>query len=177
MEHYEIIMAGFGGQGIMSAGSLIAYAGMMDGKHVSWYPVYGPEKRGGTAACHIIVSDQTIGSPILISTNCLLVMNRPSLDKFEDWVVEDGLMIVDSSLVDRKSDRKDIRIFEIPATRMASDMGNMVFANVIMLGKLLKETNMISRDVIEQAVKNILPQEKHYLIPEEIKALEKGISY
>ncbi|HEX3027716.1 MAG TPA: 2-oxoacid:acceptor oxidoreductase family protein, partial [Clostridia bacterium] len=133
MAHHEIVIAGFGGQGIMSAGNLLAYAGMMDGKNVSWYPVYGPEKRGGTAACHVIVSDDQVGSPILNNATALLVMNTPSLEKFESWVKNEGLIISDSSITDKSTSRKDVTAYEIPATQMASDMGNLAYANIIML--------------------------------------------
>ncbi len=178
MAHHEIVMAGFGGQGIMSAGSLVAYAGMMNDKHVSWFPMYGPEKRGGTAACHVIVSDEPVGSPIVNNPDVLIIMNRPSLDKYEDIVKEGGIIISDSSITDRRSSRRDVDIYEIPATKMSSEeMGNSVFANVILLGKLLELTNIIPKDVVMEAIKHVLPEKKHYMIPDEIKALELGMNF
>ncbi len=177
MAQQEIIIAGFGGQGILSAGSLLAYAGMLENKNVSWLPSYGPEMRGGTANCHVIISDEPVGSPILNNATTLMVMNGPSLEKFESCVVPGGMIIIDSSLVDKKSIRKDIEVYEIPATQMASDMGNLVYANIIMLGKLIEKTNIVSRENFEKALKKVLPEKKHYLIPEEMKALEAGAKF
>jgi 2-oxoglutarate ferredoxin oxidoreductase subunit gamma len=116
MTKQEIIIAGFGGQGILSAGRLLAYAGMLENKNVSWLPSYGPEMRGGTANCHVIISDEPIGSPILNSATTLIVMNGPSLEKFENLVVEGGIILTDSSLVEPGPKRKDVDVFEIPAT-------------------------------------------------------------
>jgi len=177
MAQHEIIIAGFGGQGILSAGRLIACAGMLEDKNVSWLPSYGPEMRGGTANCHVIVSDDPVGSPILNSATTLIVMNRPSLDKFEDLVVKGGVIISDSSLVDRKPQRTDVEVYELPATKMASDLGNLTYANIIMLGKLLAVTGVVSRESFIEALKQVLPEKKHYMIPEEIKALEMGMEY
>lgn len=177
MLQQEIIIAGFGGQGILSAGRLLAYAGMLENRNVSWLPSYGPEMRGGTANCHVIISDEAVGSPILNSATALIVLNRPSLDKFEDLVVEGGTIIIDSSLVDRSPKRDDVKVFEIPATQMASDMGNLTFANIILLGKLLASTNIVSKENFEEALKKVLPKKKHHLIPEEMKALDEGMKY
>jgi 2-oxoglutarate ferredoxin oxidoreductase subunit gamma len=175
MAQQDIIIAGFGGQGIQSAGMLIAYAGMLENKNVSWLPSYGPEMRGGTSNCHIIVSDEPVGSPILNSATALLVMNGPSLEKFEALVVPGGLIITDSSLVTKSPARTDVEVFEIPATKLASDMGNLTYANIIVLGKLLAATGVVSRESFEQALKKVLPEKKHYMIPEEMKALEIGM--
>lgn len=177
MAHHEIILAGFGGQGILSAGRLIAYAGMLENKFVSWLPSYGPEMRGGTAYVNVIVSDEPVGSPILNSATTLIVMNRPSLDKFENHVVQGGMIIADSSLVDRKPQRTDIKFYGLPATRIASEMGNLAYANIIILGKLLSATGIVSEKSFEQALKQVLPAKKHYLIPEEMKALKTGMTY
>lgn len=175
MVQHEIIIAGFGGQGIQSAGMLIAYAGMLEDKNVSWLPSYGPEMRGGTSNCHVIISDEPVGSPILNSATALLVMNGPSLEKFEDTVVPGGLIITDSSLVNKSPSRTDVDIFEIPATKMASDMGNLTYANIIVLGKLLAKTGVVSKESFERALKKVLPEKRHYMIPEEMKALEMGM--
>ena len=177
MSQQEVIIAGFGGQGILSAGKLLAYAGMLEDKYVSWLPSYGPEIRGGTANCHVIISDEPIGSPILNSTTALIVMNGPSLDRFESMVVPGGLIITDSSLVDRSPARKDLKYFEIPATMIASDMGNLTYANIILLGKLLQVTGIVARESFTAALEKVLPEKKHHMIPEEIKALEMGMSY
>lgn len=177
MAHQDIIISGFGGQGILSAGRLLAYAGMLENKSVSWLPSYGPEMRGGTANCNVIISDEAVGSPILNSATALIVMNGPSLDKFESVVVPGGVILSDSSLVDRAPSRKDVTFYGIPATQMASDMGNQTYANIIILGKLIQETGIISKESFEKALKKVLPEKKHYMIPEEIQALEKGMNY
>lgn len=177
MAQHDIIFSGFGGQGIQSAGKLIAYAGLLENKYVSFLPSYGPEMRGGTSNCHVIVSDEPVGSPILNSATALLAMNRPSLDKFENYLVPGGIILVDSSLVNRSPVRTDVKVFEIPATQIASDMGNLTYANIIMLGKLLAETGVVSSEYFEKGLKKILPEKKHNLIPEEMKALEIGIKY
>lgn len=175
MRAQEIIIAGFGGQGIQSAGMLIAYAGMLENKNVSWLPSYGPEMRGGTSNCHVIVSDEPVGSPILNNATALIVMNGPSLEKFESSVVPGGIIITDSSLVNKSSARTDVELFEIPATKMASDMGNQTYANIIVLGKLLARTGVVSKESFEQALKKVLPEKRHYMIPDEMKALEMGM--
>ncbi len=173
----EIVIAGFGGQGILSAGRLLAYAGMLENKNVSWLPSYGPEMRGGTANCHVIISEEPVGSPILNDATALVVMNGPSLEKFESWVVDGGLIITDSSLVGNAPKRGNVEISEIPATKMASDMGNLTYANIILLGKLIAKTNIVSRSNFEEALKKVLPPKKHFMIPEEMKALEMGMDY
>jgi 2-oxoglutarate ferredoxin oxidoreductase subunit gamma len=177
MAQVEIIISGFGGQGIQAAGKLLAYAGMLANKNVSFLPSYGPEMRGGTSNCHVIISDDPIGSPILNSATVVMAMNRPSLDKFESYLTPDGILLVDSSLVNRRPERKDIRAFEIPATQIASDMGNLTYANIIMLGKLIHETGAVSAEYIEKGLKKVLPEKKHYMIPEEMKALKLGMDY
>lgn len=172
----KIIFSGFGGQGILSAGRMLAYAGMIEGKNVSWLPSYGPEMRGGTANCHIVISDWEICSPIIDNSDAVIVMNKPSLNKFEQAVKHNGILIMDSSLIDIKPERQDITVFDVPATRIASDMNNISIANVILLGKLISVTNIVSKQSIIEAFKHVLPEKKHFLLPEEIKALEIGIA-
>ncbi|HOQ07348.1 MAG TPA: 2-oxoacid:acceptor oxidoreductase family protein [Clostridiales bacterium] len=177
MAQTDMIFAGFGGQGIQAAGKLIAYAGILEDKHVSFLPSYGPEMRGGTSNCHVIVSDEPIGSPILNSATVVMAMNRPSMDKFESYLEPGGILIYDSSLVNREPVRKDIKVFAIPATQIASEMGNLTFANIIMLGKLIKETGVVSAESFENGLKKVLPEKKHYMIPDEMKALRIGMDY
>jgi 2-oxoglutarate ferredoxin oxidoreductase subunit gamma len=177
MAQHDMIFSGFGGQGIQSAGMLIAYAGMLENKFVSFLPSYGPEMRGGTSNCHVIVSNEEIGSPILNSATALMAMNRPSLDKFENSIVPGGIILVDSSLVNRSPVRKDVKVFEIPASNIASEMGNLTYANIIMLGRLIAETGVVSSDFFEKALKKVLPEKRHYMIPEEMKALDIGMKY
>lgn len=174
---HEIILAGFGGQGILSAGRLLAHAGMLDGKQVSWLPSYGPEMRGGTANSSVVISEKPVDSPVLNSANALIVMNKPSLDKFEDWIVQDGIIIIDSSIIDRDVNRNDVQSFLIPATKIASDMGNTAFANIILLGKLIKERGTVSVENFEKSLYSVLPPRKHSMIPQEMEALKLGMDY
>jgi len=174
---HEIIIAGFGGQGILSSGRLIAHAGMLDNKHVSWLPSYGPEMRGGTANCHVVVSDIPVGSPILNSANALIVMNGPSLDKFERVVVSDGVIIADGSLVQRKVKRQDVVFYNIPATQIASEMGNLTYAGIILLGKLVAATKAVTVNSFEKALYEVLPEKYHKLIPQEMEAFMRGYNY
>lgn len=177
MVHQEIVIAGFGGQGILSAGRLLAYAGMLENRNVSWLPSYGPEMRGGTANCHVIISEEPVGSPILNSATVLIAMNGPSLDKFENMVKKGGIIITDSSLVERSPKRSDVEVYEIPATKMASDMGNLTYANIILLGKLIEATKVVAKESFKKALEQVLPEKYRHMIPEEIEALEKGMNY
>ncbi len=177
MKEQQIILSGFGGQGILSAGRILAYAGMLENKNVSWLPSYGPEMRGGTANCSVIISENAVGSPILNSATSLIVMNTPSLDKFEDLVEEGGIIIKDSSLVAREPNREDVTVYGIPATKTALDMGNAAFANIVLLGKLIAATNLVSKENFKEALKKTLPAKKHFMIPDEMKALEFGMEF
>jgi 2-oxoglutarate ferredoxin oxidoreductase subunit gamma len=171
----SIIIAGFGGQGILSMGRILASAGMMEGKTVSWLPSYGPEMRGGTANCNVIISDEEIGSPILNTCDVLIAMNGPSLDKFEKFVEPNGIIIADESLVHRKPKRSDVCFFTIPAVKLANEMGGSFFAGIIILGKLIKECEIVSVDSFEKGLRYALPESKHYMIPDEMKALKTGM--
>lgn len=173
----QIILAGFGGQGILSMGHFIAHAGLLDGKNVSWLPSYGPEKRGGTANCHVIVGDEEVGSPIISSASVLIAMNGPSLEKFESLVEPGGIIITDKSLVPVKPTRSDVKLYEIPATEMAYELGNATFAGVIILGKLIALTDVVTTQNFEVALRSILKPSKHFMIPDEMKALKQGAEY
>ena len=173
----QIILAGFGGQGILSMGHFIAHAGLLDGKNVSWLPSYGPEKRGGTANCHVIVGDEVVGSPIISNAYVLIAMNGPSLEKFESLVEPGGIIITDKSLVPVKPTRTDVKLYEIPATEMAYELGNATYAGVIILGKLIALTDVVSTENFEVALRSILKPSKHFMIPEEMKALQRGAEY
>ena len=172
----QIIISGFGGQGILSMGRLLATAGLQEGLNVSWLPSYGPEMRGGTANCHVIMSKDEIGSPIIGRPNALIVMNQPSLEKFEDMVEKNGMIIRDRSLVPQGPKRKDIRSFSLPAVEKAFDMGNNAFAGIVLLGKFMAETNLIKKESFEEALRIVLREGLHYLIPKEMEALEFGMS-
>ncbi|NLM73374.1 MAG: 2-oxoacid:ferredoxin oxidoreductase subunit gamma [Clostridiaceae bacterium] len=177
MSLHEIIIAGFGGQGILSGGRLIAYAGMLEDKNVSFFPSYGPEMRGGTANCMVVVSDSDIASPVLNSCSALIVMNNPSIEKFESWLKPGGILITDSSMVTKKTSRTDIKVFEIPATQLASEIGNKTYSIVYLLGKLIKETGCAKAESFEKALYSVLSQKKHYMIPEEMEVLRVGMDY
>lgn len=172
----EIIIAGFGGQGVMSMGQLIAYAGMLEGKGVSWLPSYGPEQRGGTANCAVVVSDEPVGSPLVTNPSTAIVLNNPSFEKFEPLLRPGGILMINSSLVTRASNRSDIEIIELTATDMAADLGNAKVANMILLGAFIERTKVVSCDSIIESLKKVLSEEKHHLIEVNKEALNKGIS-
>jgi 2-oxoglutarate ferredoxin oxidoreductase subunit gamma len=172
----EIIIAGFGGQGVMSMGQLIAYAGMLEGKGVSWLPSYGPEQRGGTANCAVVVSDEPVGSPLVSNPSTAIVLNNPSFEKFEPRVQPGGLLIINSSLVTRVSERSDIEIIEITANDIAADLGNARVANMILLGALIEITSVVSVDSCIESLKKVLSEDKHHLIEVNKQALSKGAS-
>ena len=170
----EVILAGFGGQGILFTGKILAYAAMLTGKKLSWLPSYGPEMRGGTANCHVIIDDNPIGSPIVTNPDILIVMNRPSLDKFESAVTKDGYVFVDSSLVDREVARDDVKSVYINATEIADGIGNKGLANMVMLGAVLKKTEVFTLEEIEETMKKSLPASKLSLVEANMKAVNEG---
>lgn len=173
----QILIAGFGGQGVLFAGKFLAYKGMLEDKQVSWLPSYGPEMRGGTANCSIIISDEPVGSPIVSSPDALIVMNLPSFDKYENAVAPGGKVFVDSTLISRKAQRTDIDAYYIPATKMAADAGIPTLANMIILGKMIKETGAISFENMVDVMKKIVSAKRAELIDINIKALEAGYNY
>ena len=152
----QFLFSGFGGQGILFAGKFIAYKGLIDDKNVSWLPSYGPEMRGGTASCSVIVSDGNVGSPIVSSPNVLVAMNLPSLDKFESSVAPGGMIFVDSTLVERKVERTDVKVFYIPATKLASENNMPTLANMIIVGKILKELNDFAEESVVASLKKVI---------------------
>lgn len=171
MAHQEIIFAGFGGQGILSMGKFLAYAGLDEDLNVSWFPSYGPEMRGGTSNCSVIVSDESIGSPLVTDATAVIVMNRPSLDKFEKVVVPGGVLIMDSDLVNRAPERTDIDVIQIPAQTAAEEVGSIKIANMILLGALVKKTGIIPMEALLKALKDH-GKEQFYDLNK--RALEKG---
>lgn len=172
----EIIIAGFGGQGVMSMGQLLAYAGMLEGKNVSWLPSYGPEQRGGTANCAVVICDEPIGSPLVSNPTTAIVLNNPSFDKFEAMTAPGGLLITNSSLVTKSSVRNDIETIEIKATGLANELGNSRVANMILLGAFLEKTKLLSHDSVLESFKKVLSPGKHHLIEINRLALNKGSS-
>lgn len=170
----ETILAGFGGQGILFAGKMLAYFGLMDNKEVSWLPSYGPEMRGGTANCSVCISDAPVGSPLVTEPDVLIAMNGPSYDKFINDVKPGGIVIIDSTLIDAKCERDDVKCFYVPSTAMADEKGLKGMANIILIGKLVKETGIASDEVIRKALEKIIPPAKAHLIEKNIAAIELG---
>ena len=173
----QILIAGFGGQGILFSGKFLAYEGLLEGKEVSWLPSYGPEMRGGTANCSIILSDSKIGSPIVSNPDVLVAMNLPSLDKYENETVKDGFIFCDSALIEKKVERKDVKVFYIPATKLASDENLPGLANMIILGHMIKHTNIMPFENIERTLKKVVPAKKQNLIELNLKAIKLGYDY
>ena len=171
------LFAGFGGQGILFAGKFAAYKGLMEDRQVSWLPSYGPEMRGGTCNCSVIVSDEPVGSPIIAHPNVLMVMNEPSIDKFEPAVAAGGTVFVDSSLISRKVARDDVEAVYIPATEMAKDMGAAGLANMILLGAIVRRTGCVKSETVTQALKEVISARKADLLGLNLKAVELGEKY
>lgn len=170
----EVIIAGFGGQGVLSMGKILAYSGAMENKEVSWMPSYGPEQRGGTANVTVVISDERISSPVLNKFDTAIVLNQQSLDKFENSVKPGGVLIYDPNGITRKPERKDINIYSINAAEEASNMGlNKVF-NMIVLGGFLKVKPIVGAEFIRKGLEKSLPERHHKMIPENEKAIELG---
>lgn len=175
MNTEKIIFAGFGGQGVMSMGQMIAYAGMIENKNVTWCPSYGPEMRGGTANCSVVISSELIGSPLIShDANAAVIMNLPSLVKFEEDILQNGVMIINSSLIDKKSKRDDIKIAYIEANKIAEEIGNVKSANMVMLGALLTLHKIVSFDSIQKAFLKVFGDRKKEFLPANEKALNAG---
>ena len=170
----EIIISGFGGQGVLSMGKILAYSGLMDQKEVTWMPAYGPEQRGGTANVTVIVSDDKISSPILSKFDIAIVLNQPSLEKFEPKVKPGGILIYDGYGILNPPTRKDIIVYRIDAMDKAAEMKNGKVFNMIVLGGLLKVAPVVSTDGVEKALKKTLPERHHDLIPLNMQAIDEG---
>ena len=177
MAQFEFILSGFGGQGILSMGMIMAHAGMIEGKNVSWLPSYGPEMRGGTANCNVIISDSPVGSPIVNVADGIVCMNGPSFDKFESFLKPGGIAVADGSLVERTPVRTDITYAALPATEMADKAGNKAYAGIALLGKLISATHAVTAEAFEEALRHVLPERRHYMIPDEMEMLKKGMTY
>jgi 2-oxoglutarate ferredoxin oxidoreductase subunit gamma len=171
----KVIIAGFGGQGVMAIGKLLAYAGMLEDKQVSWLPSYGPEMRGGTANCDVIVSDTLIGSPVLTDdATAAIVMNLPSLDKFESHLAKNGKLIVNKSLVSKEASRDDIEVYYVDANEIAIEIGNSKAANMVMLGAYIELTKVVEPDSVIKAFTKVFGEDKAKFIPLNKLALDKG---
>ena len=170
----EIIISGFGGQGVLSMGKILAYSGLMDDKEVTWMPAYGPEQRGGTANVTVIVSDEKISSPILSKFDVAVVLNQPSLEKFEPKIKAGGILIYDGFGIINKPTRKDITIYRIDAMDKAAEMKNAKVFNMIVLGGLLKVAPVVSTKGVEKALRKTLPERHHDMLPINMQAIEEG---
>ncbi len=171
---HEIILAGFGGQGVMLMGQILTYAGMIEDKQVSWMPSYGPEMRGGTANCTVVISDSPVGSPLVTHPSIVVAMNRPSLDKFEPSVKPGGVLFYNSSLIDEPPTRTDITVVAVPANDLAAELGNDRVANMVVLGALLAKQPVVTMDAVHQALRKALPVHRHNLLPLNEEALARG---
>ena len=173
----EFLFAGFGGQGLLFSGKVLAYKGLIEGKHVSWLPSYGPEMRGGTASCGVTISDDPIGAPIVLEPDVLVAMNLPSLDKYESKVEKGGYIFVDSSLIERKVQRDDVNVYYVPATKLAGEIGASTLANMILVGKLLKELGDYDEETVDKALGKCISARHADLLDLNRKAMETGRDY
>jgi 2-oxoglutarate ferredoxin oxidoreductase subunit gamma len=172
----SIIIAGFGGQGVLFAGQLLAYAGMDAGKHVTWFPSYGPEMRGGTANCVVIISDEPIGAPIVGQPDIAVVLNRPSFDKYEPLVKDGGLLVVNNSLIAAQSDRTDIDTVYVPANAIAEEWGTVKMLNMVVVGALLAARPILDLEVVERALVSHLPAGKQHLTDANLQVIRQGFA-
>ena len=170
----SILIAGFGGQGVLFAGKFLAYLGLLGERQVSWLPSYGPEMRGGTANCSVILSDEPVGSPIVSEPDCLIVMNLPSFFKYHLTVRPGGNLLLDSSLIENQTTRTDIGVFAVPATKMAAEAGLEGLSNMILIGKFLREVMPVSEELVEAALKKVVPARKEHLLEANRRALALG---
>ena len=177
MSTQNYLLSGFGGQGILFAGKFLAYKGLTEGQQVSWLPSYGPEMRGGTASCSVIISDEPVGSPIVSNPDILVAMNLTSFDKFESTVVPGGMIFADSTLIERKSVRDDVKVFYIPATQLASDNGFPTLANMIIVGKILKELGQFDEDALRAALGKVISAKRADMLETNLKAMKIGAEY
>jgi len=170
----EIVIAGFGGQGVLFAGQVLAYAAMDSGKHVTWFPSYGPEMRGGTANCTVIVADEDIGSPTVRNPQAVVCLNLPSLDKYEPLVAAGGVLVLNRSLINRNVTRSDLRVVEAPANELAEKLGDKRLVNAVMLGALVQASGVLPLTAIQDALKDHLPARHQDLLAANFTALEQG---
>ena len=177
MIDFSIILAGFGGQGILSAGKMAAEAGLYEGKEVSWFPSYGPEMRGGTANCSVVISDEPIGSPVVNDADVVICLNQPSMEKFEKQLKPGGLLIIDSSLIKIQPTRDDIKFVAMNASDIASELGAMTYAPISMIGCMAEATGCIKRESFEKSLYEILPERRHHMIPNNLAAWDKGAEF
>lgn len=177
MKTTKYLFSGFGGQGILFSGKFLAYKGLIDDKNVSWLPSYGPEMRGGTASCSVIISDENIGSPIIDCADVLVAMNLPSLDKYERSVKKGGIIILDSTLIERKVEREDVTVVYLPATRIANENGCPTLANMIIVGKLLSVMGEYDEKSIDETLKKVISAKRADMLEVNKMAMKLGADY
>ena len=170
----SIIISGFGGQGTLFAGQVLAYAAMDIGKEVTWIPSYGPEMRGGTANCTVIISDQSIGSPLVSKPNMVIALNLPSLDKYENLILPGGVMVANASLINRRMTRDDVLAVYIPAAKISEELGNPRFANMVLVGALMTINPVLPLECVKKALADHLPERHKYTLPNNFNAMDKG---
>jgi 2-oxoglutarate ferredoxin oxidoreductase subunit gamma len=175
--HEEVIISGFGGQGALFAGQLLTYTGMDEGWHVTWIPSYGPEMRGGTAHCIVIISDDDIGSPIIRQPTIAIVMNPPSMEKYDLLVRPGGLLVANSTLIRDRSQRDDITTVYVPANELAAELGNVKMANVILLGAMLGKREILPIESVKRTMDQHIPERRKHIIEPNKRALDRGIQY
>ena len=177
MASTQILIDGFGGQGVLFAGKFLAYKGLLEDRQVSWLPSYGPEMRGGTANCSVILSDDPVGSPIVTHPDCLIAMNLPSLEKYKNAVRPGGTIILDSTLIDAVIERNDVTVYAVPATKMAGDAGFSTLANMILVGKFLKEVEHCDLEGVAPVLKKVVPPKKLSLLDVNLEAIAAGYNF
>lgn len=170
----RLVIAGFGGQGVMAMGKLLTYAGMIENKEVAWLPSYGPEMRGGTANCNVVISEEPVASPVVTEATAVLIMNKPSLDKFEGDIIPGGQLFINSSLIDQKAKRTDIEAYYVAANDIANEIGNARVANMVMLGAYLEKSKAVKNESVLTAFLKVFGENKTKLIPINEKALLAG---
>ncbi len=175
MSTYAVVAAGFGGQGVMLLGKIIAEAAMHEGKKVTWLPSYGPEMRGGTANCTVVISDEDIGSPVVDKPDTVIAMNIPSMLKFEKEVKQDGILLINSSVIDREATRKDVKVYKIKANDIADEIGNIKVANMTVLGAFAKVSGLISLESIKKALEETMTGRKKVFLEINLKAVQRGM--
>ena len=175
--HEEIIISGFGGQGALFAGQLLTYSAMHEGREVTWIPSYGPEMRGGTCHCIVIISEESIGSPIIRNPTAAIVMNPPSMDKYESLVKPGGALVVNTTLVQRKAERDDITVVYVPANDLADELGNIKMANVVLLGALLATKPVVEIETVKSSMDEHIPSSRQHIIEPNKRALDRGVAY
>ncbi|MFO7951764.1 MAG: 2-oxoacid:acceptor oxidoreductase family protein [Bacillota bacterium] len=175
MKKFGTTIAGFGGQGVLFVGEVLAHAGMLEGNYISWIPSYGAEMRGGTAHCFVTIAEKEISSPLVETPEGLLIFNKPSLEKFEPSAAESGYLLLNSSLVDINPKRSDLNIYKLPASEMAAELGNNRVFNLIMLGAFVKVTGVVDSESVKKALEEIIPEKKKKLLPLNLQAFNKGL--